>query len=225
VYNSLVDTAAVERLVLASSPQEAMECAFRSGLGSNIKEVYTADGTKYFKRGSAETTLPNKQQPVPRLGMDVAQAMQSLSERATQAAGAVKAAKATVSAAKARVDTIKKEQARIQGERSQMRKKLARAEGLVEELNDELAHPRSAASHLFPRLAHNCRFNAAAVCGRFRPVSWLALKGEPLARETASKTDETILSWPHTLLQTPWCSPTSLTALCQLGNNCALRRR
>jgi chromosome segregation ATPase len=142
VHNACVDIAAVERLVLAGSPQEAMECAFRSGLGSNIKEVYTADGTKYFKRGNAETTLPNKRQPVPRLGMDVAQAMQSLSERATQAAAAVKAAKATVGAAKARVEKIKKEQARLQGERVQMRKKLARAEGLVEELSDELARRR-----------------------------------------------------------------------------------
>jgi hypothetical protein len=51
-----------------------------------------------------------------------------------------------------------------------------------------------------------------------RPYSsFLALKGEPLARETASKTDETILSLavPH---DSSLVFPTVATALCQLGS-------
>jgi hypothetical protein len=42
------------------------------------RQVYTRDGTKYFKRGGAETTLPNKRNRQPRLGMDVAAAMRTL---------------------------------------------------------------------------------------------------------------------------------------------------
>jgi len=40
------------------------------------------------------------------------------------------------------------------------------------------------------------------------------LKGEPLARETASKTDEAILSWPHdtSSASSPW-SDSVATAL------------
>ena len=33
-----------------------------------------------------------------------------------------------------------------------------------------------------------------------------ALKGEPLAQETASKTDVTTLSWPHHAASAPWSS-------------------
>jgi len=36
------------------------------------------------------------------------------------------------------------------------------------------------------------------------------LKGEPLARETASNTDVMILSWPHNASPAPWSSTPSL---------------
>ena len=44
-----------------------------------------------------------------------------------------------------------------------------------------------------------------------------ALKGEPLARETASKTDDAILSWPHNASSAPWSSQPSLQRSYQLG--------
>ena len=43
------------------------------------------------------------------------------------------------------------------------------------------------------------------------------LKGEPLTRETASKTDENDSLLPHNASSAPWSSPPSLTALYQLG--------
>jgi hypothetical protein len=51
-----------------------------------------------------------------------------------------------------------------------------------------------------------------------------SLKGEPLVRETASKTDETILYGPMNASSAPWSSPPSLTALYQLGKALVSKR-
>ena len=51
-----------------------------------------------------------------------------------------------------------------------------------------------------------CPQSRVAVCGSFQ-----ALKGEPPARETASKTDVVILSWPHNASSAPWSSILSIS--------------
>ena len=46
--------------------------------------------------------------------------------------------------------------------------------------------------------------------GALVAVVMVVLKGEPLTRKTASKTDVTILSWPHDASSAPWSSTPSL---------------
>jgi hypothetical protein len=82
VYNAVVDSAGVERLVLAASPQEAMECAFRGGPGSNVKEVRGS-------RESRETSVRCTPSPHPlvRQGATVDAESHEPSEALTRAAG------------------------------------------------------------------------------------------------------------------------------------------
>jgi len=56
---------------------------------------------------------------------------------------------------------------------------------------------------------------------RYTALPGSALEGELLARETASKTDETIPSWPHNNASSaPWSStPSNPTALYQLSTS------
>jgi len=70
VFNLLIDQAGMDRTVLVETQSQGVQLVFKSGM-PNIKEAFTQDGTKVFKKGQSQTILQNKNRRMaPRLASD-----------------------------------------------------------------------------------------------------------------------------------------------------------
>jgi hypothetical protein len=63
VFNLLIDQAGMDRTVLVETQSQGVQLVFKSGM-PNIKEAFTQDGTKVFKKGQSQTILQNKNRQV-----------------------------------------------------------------------------------------------------------------------------------------------------------------
>mmetsp|Transcript_10985 Transcript_10985/g.20939 ORF Transcript_10985/g.20939 Transcript_10985/m.20939 type:complete len:1058 (+) Transcript_10985:150-3323(+) len=136
VMNLLVDQGNVERVVLCSDDEEAFMLGCRN-VPHNVKEVYTKDGTKFHKKGCSEVRLPYRSRSAPRLGVDVRERRQIVSQQLKVAEDALRSVLEQKHLVDRRLAAAKADQASLQKQLHNKTRLTQQMEAMLEELESE----------------------------------------------------------------------------------------